>query len=229
LDILCQGQTQEISHLNLTGLYYINSDTGVRNSHSYGTGFPPGVTAASTWNRELIRACGFAIATEHKNKGAHAPLGPVLALGRSVGGGTTFEGFGNDPLLIGAAGYETVIGHQTAGVQAVPKQCRGYDGQQYDRTYYSSSIDDKTLHEVEVWPCAEAVRAGAFCMMSSYPYVNNSQTSQHAHLLNDVLKTHLAFQGYTQTDWFGLKAGVDAFMAGMDQDMPGVATSYEDW
>ncbi|KAJ5770031.1 glycoside hydrolase family 3 protein [Penicillium nucicola] len=228
-DRLCQGQTQQIPRLNFTGLCYIDSDTGIGNSHSYGTGFPPGITAASTWNRELIRARGFAIATEHKNKGAHAVLGPVLALGRTVGGGTNFEGFGNDPYLIGVAGHETVIGHQAAGVQAVPKQYLGYDGQQYNRTYYSSNIDDKTLHEVEVWPYAEAVRAGASCVMSSYPYVNNSQACQNAHLLNDVLKTHLAFQGYTQTDWFGLKAGVDAFMAGMDQDMPGVAAADGDW
>ncbi|KAJ5106610.1 glycoside hydrolase family 3 protein [Penicillium angulare] len=181
---LCQGQTAPIPRLNFPGLCYIDSDTGIGNSHSYGTGFPPGVTVASTWNRELIRARGFAIATEHKNKGAHAVSGPVLALGRTVGGGTNFEGFGNDPFLIGAAGYETVVGEQAAGVQAVPKQYLGYDGQSYNRTYYSSNIDDKTLHEVE---------------------------------------------GYTQTDLFGLKAGVDAFMAGMDQDMPGVAANGGSW
>ncbi|KAK9349700.1 glycoside hydrolase superfamily [Lipomyces doorenjongii] len=220
---LCQGQTKPIPRMNFTGLCYIDSDTGIGNSHSYGTGFPPGITAASTWNRELIRARGFAIATEFKNKGAHAVLGPVLALGRTVGGGTNFEGFGNDPFLIGVAGYETVIGQQAAGVQAVPKQYLGYDGQQYNRTYYSSNIDDKTLHEVEVWPYAEAVRAGAAVVMTSYPYVNNSQASQNAHLINDILKTHLAFQGYTQTDWFALKSGVHAILAGQDQDMPGVA------
>lgn len=57
--------------------------------------------------------------------------------------------------------------------------------------------------------------------MTSYPYVNNSQSSQNAHLLNDVLKTHLGFQGYTQSDWFALKSGVSAILAGMDQNMPG--------
>jgi beta-glucosidase-like glycosyl hydrolase len=84
-------------------------------------------------------------------KGGHAVLGPVLALARTVGGGTNFEGFGADPYLIGVAGYETIIGTQGAGVQAEAKQYLGYDGQQYNRTMYSSNIDDKTLHEVEVW------------------------------------------------------------------------------
>lgn len=186
------------------------------------------MTAASTWSRELIRARAYAIGTEFKAKGIHAVLGPVLALARFPGGGTNFEGFGADPFLIGVAGYETIFGHQAAGVQAEAKQFLGYDGQQYNRTYYFSNIDDKTLHEVEVWPYAEAVRAGVSCVMTSYPYVNNSQASQNAHLLNNILKTHLGFQGYTQSDWLALKSGVSAVLAGLDQDMPGVAVSGSD-
>lgn len=146
----CQGQTYPIPRLNFSGICYADSDTGLGNSHSYATGFPPGITAASTWNRELMRARGFAIATELRAKGVHAVLGPVLALSRTVGGGTNFEGFGGDPYLIGVAGYETTIGHQAAGVQAEAKQYLGYDGQQFNRSMYSSNIDDKTLHEIEV-------------------------------------------------------------------------------
>ncbi|KAJ5295904.1 glycoside hydrolase family 3 protein [Penicillium antarcticum] len=86
-----------------------------------------------------------------------------------------FGAFGNDPFLIGFAGYETLIGHQAARVQAVPKQYLGYYGQQFNRTSYSSNIDYKTLHELEVGLYAEAARADASCVMSIYPYANNSQ------------------------------------------------------
>ncbi|PYI12531.1 glycoside hydrolase [Aspergillus sclerotiicarbonarius CBS 121057] len=228
-DHTCQGNINSIPRVNFTGLCYADSDTGIGNAHSYGTGFPPGVTAASTWNRELIRARGFAIAEEFKVKGIHSVLGPVLALGRTVGGGTNFEGFGADPYLIGVAGYETVHGHQGAGVQAEVKQYLAYDGQQYNRTYYSSNMDSKTLHEILVWPYAEALRANPACVMTSYPYVNNSQASQNSYLINDILKTHLGFQGYTQSDWFALKSGVAAILGGMDQDMPGVAANGGNW
>ena len=176
-----------------------------------------------------MRARGFAIATEFKAKGIHAVLGPVLTFSRTVGGGTNFEGFGNDPYLIGVAGYETVIGHQAAGVQAEPKQFIGYDGQQWNRSYYSSNIGDQTIHEISAWPYAEAVRAGAACVMTAYLYINNTQSNQNAHLLNDILKTNLGFQGYTQTDWFGLKTGVLAALAGLDQEMPGVEKRYGTW
>lgn len=73
-------------------------------------------------------------------------------------------------------------------------------------------------------PYAEAVRAGVACIMTSYPYVNNSQPSQNGYLLNNILKTHLGFQGYAQSDWFAIKSGVAAILAGTDQDMPGVIT-----
>jgi hypothetical protein len=43
-----------------------------------------------------------------------------------------------------------------------------------------------------------------------------------------MLKTYLAFQRYTQKDWIGRKANVDAFLAGIDQYMPGVATAGRD-
>lgn len=226
---MCQGNIASIPRVNFGGLCYADSDTGVGNAHSFGTGFPPGVTTASTWHRELMRARGFAIAEQLKAKGIHAVLGPVLAFARTVGGGTNFEGFGNDPYLIGVAGYETVHGHQGAGVQAEIKQYIGYDGQQYNRTYYSSNMDSKTFHEVYLWPYAESLRANPACVMTSYTYVNNSYSSQNAYLLNDILKTHLGFQGYTQTDWFGLKAGVDAVLSGLDQDMPGVAAKGGKW
>ncbi|KAF2161429.1 glycoside hydrolase family 3 protein [Zasmidium cellare ATCC 36951] len=217
----CQGGVSPIPRLNFSGLCYLDSDTGIGNSHSYGTGFPPGVTAASTWNRELIRARAFAIATELRAKGVHSVLGPVLALARTIVGGTNFEGFGAEPYLIGVAGYETVIGHQGAGVQAEPKQFLGYEGQQYARNWYSSNMDSKTLHEILVWPYAEAVRAGAACVMTSYPSLNNTQASANAYLQNDILKTHLGFQGYTQTDWIALDYTVKGIMSGTDQDMPG--------
>lgn len=148
---ICQGQLPPIPRLNFSGICYTDSDTGIGNTHEFATGFPPGVTVASTFNRELLRARGFAIAQEFRVKGVHAVLGPVLALARTVGGGTNFEGFGADPYLIGVAGYETIVGTQAAGVQAEAKQYIGYDGQNFNRTMYSSNIDSKTLHEIEVW------------------------------------------------------------------------------
>jgi beta-glucosidase len=37
---------------------------------------------------------------------------------------------------------------------------------------YSSNIDDRTLHELYLWPFAESVRAGAGSVMIAYNDVN---------------------------------------------------------
>jgi len=47
-------------------------------------------------------------------------------------------------------------------------------------TYYegeSSNIDDITLHELYLWPFADAVRAGTASIMCSYNQINNSYAS----------------------------------------------------
>ena len=38
----------------------------------------------------------------------------------------------------------------------------------------SSNVDDRTLHELYLWPFAESVRAGVASIMCSYQMVNNS-------------------------------------------------------
>jgi beta-glucosidase len=62
------------------------------------TAFTPGVTAASTWDRELIRQRGQFIAEEARSVGVNVMLGPVAgALGKIAEGGRNWEGFSPDP------------------------------------------------------------------------------------------------------------------------------------
>lgn len=60
----------------------------------------------------------------------------------------------------------------------------------------SANMDDRTLHEVYVWPFADAVRAGASCIMCSYNRLNNSYACQNSRTLNGILKTELGFPGW---------------------------------
>lgn len=58
---------------------------------------------------------------EHLAKGVNIALGPMMNLGRNAEGGRNWEGFGADPFLSGETAYETVLGMQSAGVQACAK------------------------------------------------------------------------------------------------------------
>ena len=85
----------------------------------------------------------------------------------------------------------------------------------------SSNIDDQTLHELYLWPFADAVRAGMVAVMCSYNRINNSDGCQNSHLINHVLKGELGFQGYVLSDWQAQHSGVSSTLAGLDVSMPG--------
>ena len=73
------------------------------------------------WKRSLLRARGVAMGEEHVGKGVNIALGPMMNMGRVAQGGRNWEGFGADPFLAGVGAYETILGMQSAGVQACAK------------------------------------------------------------------------------------------------------------
>lgn len=86
---------------------------------------------------------------------------------------------------------------------------------------YSSNIDDVTMHELYLWPFADAVRAGVGSVMCSYNQVNNSYACQNSKVLNNLLKDELGFQGFVMSDWQAQHTGVASALAGLDMTMPG--------
>ena len=85
----------------------------------------------------------------------------------------------------------------------------------------SANIDDVTMHELYMWPFADAVRAGVGSFMCSYNQVNNSYGCQNSYMLNYLLKGELDFQGFVMSDWAAQHAGVSTALAGLDMAMPG--------
>lgn len=120
---------------------------------------------------------------EFKAKGAHVALGPVAGpLGRSAYAGRNWEGFASDPYLSGVAMEETITGYQNAGVQATAKHWVGNEQETLRNPIYdpngtvtdkifaalSSNIDDRTMHELYMWPFANAVKAKVASVMCEY-------------------------------------------------------------
>jgi beta-glucosidase len=168
---------------------------------------------------------------EHRGKGVDVQLGPVAGpLGRVPEGGRNWEGFGPDPVLTGKLISSSIQGIQDAGVIACAKHFIGYEqehfreGSQENYTIsdsISENIDDKTMHELYLWPFADAVRAGVGSVMCSYNQINNSYACSNSYTMNHLLKGELGFQGFVMTDWSGQHSGVGDALAGADMDMPG--------
>ncbi|MCJ1374261.1 hypothetical protein MMC20_005493 [Loxospora ochrophaea] len=171
---------------------------------------------------------------EHRGKGSDVQLGPVAGpLGRAPEGGRNWEGFSPDPALTGILIAQTIQGIQSSGVIACAKHYIGNEQEHFRQQSesanfgftisdsVSSNIDDATLHELYLWPFADAVRAGVGSIMCSYQQLNNSYACQNSYLLNYLLKGELDFQGFVMSDWGAQHSGIGSALAGLDMSMPG--------
>ncbi|KAK3368598.1 glycoside hydrolase family 3 protein [Podospora didyma] len=229
----CVGQTGSIPRLGLRSMCMQDSPLGIRGT-DYNSVFPSGQTAAATFDRNLLNRRGYAMGIEAKGKGVTVLLGPVAGpLGRMPEGGRNWEGFSPDPVLTGISIAETIKGVQDAGVVACAKHFVGNEQEHFRQVgeakgygyniseTLSSNIDDKTMHELYLWPFQDAVRAGVGSVMCSYQQVNNSYACQNSKLLNDLLKNELGFQGFVMSDWQAQHTGAASAVAGLDMTMPG--------
>ncbi|KAK2032465.1 family 3 glycosyl hydrolase [Colletotrichum zoysiae] len=229
---LCVGNVGSIPRLGLRGLCMQDGPVGIRFA-DYNSVFPSGQTAAATWDRDLIYRRAEAIGYEHRAKGVDVVLAPVAGpIGRAPAAGRNWEGFSSDPYLTGVAMAESVKGIQQHAI-ACAKHFIGNEQEHFRQApeaagfnytiseSISSNIDDKTLHELYLWPFQDAVAAGVGAFMCSYQQVNNSYGCQNSKLMNGVLKGELGFQGFIMSDWAAQHAGVATAVAGLDMAMPG--------
>ncbi|KAF2837832.1 glycoside hydrolase family 3 protein [Patellaria atrata CBS 101060] len=222
----CVGNTGSAPRVRFPQLCLQDGPLGIRNT-DHNTAFPAGITVGATWDKDLMYARGAALGEEFRGKGVNIALLPSVGpLGRKPRGGRNWEGFGSDPVLQGIAAMLTIQGTQEQGVIATIKHLIGNEQEMY-RMYnpvqpaYSANIDDRTLHELYLWPFAEGVRAGVGSVMCAYNAVNGSASSQNSYLTNKILKDELGFQGFYMTDWLAQISGVAAALAGLDMSMPG--------
>ncbi len=132
---------------------------------------------------------------------------------------------------------ETIIGMQSNGLQACAKHWVANEQEtQRNPTYnaagdiiqesVSSNLDDRTMHELYMWPFANAVKAGVSSIMCSYNRINGSYACENSKSLNGLMKEELGFQGYVMSDWGGTHSGVASIKSGLDMDMPGGLGMY---
>ncbi|KAI1432902.1 glycoside hydrolase family 3 protein [Xylaria sp. CBS 124048] len=216
----CVGNTAAVSSIGYPEFCTQDSPLGVRFGEN-ANAFTPGIQAGSTWNRTLIRERGTFLGEEAKGAGVNVLLGPVCGpLGKHPNGGRNWEGFGADPYLSGIAMAETIEGMQGAGVQANAKHFI-LNEQELNRETISSSLDDRTMHELYLWPFANAVHADVASVMCSYNQVNGTWSCENEGTMTNLLKGELGFQGYIMSDWTAQHTTDGSANAGMDMTMPG--------
>ncbi|KAI0126114.1 glycosyl hydrolase family 3 N terminal domain-containing protein [Xylariales sp. AK1849] len=232
----CSGFIPGIPRLGFRGLCLSDAGNGIRDT-DYVSSWPSSLHIGASWSKDLARRRAEALGHEAKIKGVNVLLGPCTGpLGRVVEGGRNWESFSVDPYLAGKLVYETVSGIQSANVITSTKHFIAQEQESHRLSAttgpfaesVSSNVDDRTIHELYLWPFYDAVRAGTGAIMCSLQRVNNSYACQNSKGLNGVLKGELGFQGWVVSDWYAQKSGVASALSGLDVAMPDAEGKWED-
>ena len=215
-----------IERLGIAKLRVTDGPNGARGGGSLVGGvksaaFPVGIAIGSSWDPDLARELGGALAEEVKSKGAHVSLAPTVNIQRSVTNGRNFECYSEDPMLSGELAVGMIEGLQAKGISATMKHFVGNESE-IERTTMSSDIDERTLREVYLYPFEQAVkRAKTWGIMSSYNKVNNTYAAENHWTLTQVLRDEWGYDGVVMSDWFGSRSTEPTVNGGLDLEMPG--------
>jgi beta-glucosidase len=207
------------------------------------TTFPTSLAQASTFNRDLIRRMGEAIALETRLQGAHIGYGPILDVAREPRWSRMEETFGEDPVLAGILGSAFVEGLQgkkigdSRHVYSTLKHFAAYGIPVGGHNGRQAMIGMRELFSNHLLPFRMAVEAGAKIVMTSYNAIDGIPCTANRYLLSDVLRGSWGFDGFVFSDLGsvegiatihrtvpGIKqAAAAALKAGVDIDLGGNA------
>ncbi|KAB8200195.1 beta-glucosidase B [Aspergillus parasiticus] len=183
--------------------------------------FPAACSLAATFDVDLARRFGRALAAEARQKNVNCILGPTVCIHRHPLGGRNFESFSEDPFLAGKMASQVIQGLQEKGVAATIKHFAANE-QETSRASVDESISERALREIYLRPFEIAIKeANPWAVMTAYNLVNGTHCDSHTFLLRDILRGNWGWDGLVMSDWGGTNSVADALRAGLDLEMPG--------
>ncbi|MGD0393939.1 MAG: glycoside hydrolase family 3 C-terminal domain-containing protein, partial [Acidimicrobiales bacterium] len=184
------------------------------------TQLPAPLGIAATFDPGEARSYGRVIGTEAATKGIDVVQGPDLNIDRVPQNGRSWEGFGEDPVLVTSMGVADIEGIQAAGPMAMAKHFAIYN-QETNRGQIDALVDQRALHEIYLPPFEAAVtRAHVSSVMCAYPRFEGVFQCQDAELLG--LLRQWGFSGFVRSDLDAVQDPVAALSSGTDLLKPAV-------
>lgn len=182
--------------------------------------YPPGIALGSTWNPDVIEACGHELAREMANYGIDMILGPNVNIHRDPLCGRLGESFTEDPYLLSQLAPAMVRGIQSEGIAACVKHFAA-NNQEKDRMGVNEHVSERALREIYFPGFKACVDAGCKTVMSAYNKLNGTPSAMNEWLLTDVLRKEWGFDGFVVSDWGAAYEQIATIAAGNDLTMPG--------
>ncbi len=188
------------------------------------TCFPPAATTSCSWDEELIRQEGEALAQECLKEQVSVILGPGTNIKRSPVCGRNFEYFSEDPYLAGKCSASLVNGIQSKGIGTSLKHY-ACNSQEAFRMVVDEVVDERTLRELYLTAFEICVKESQpWTIMNSYNRINGIYASQNEHLQQEILRKEWGFEGVVLTDWGASVDRIPGLKYGTDLEMPSSGT-----
>jgi beta-glucosidase len=235
------------TRLKIPVIYGIDSIHGA-NYVRGATLFPQEIGMAASWNPALMQRAEEITAMETRAAAIPWSFSPVLDIGRQPLWPRFWETFGEDPYLakvMGAAFVRGLEGTDVSSDKNVAASLKHYMGYSFplsgrDRT--SAWIPENYLREYFLPTFDAAIKSGARTVMVNSAEINGIPGHVNKHILTDILKTELGFDGFVVSDWQDIqklvtewKVAADekeatrmAVMAGIDMSMVPSSYSFSD-
>ncbi|HEX8772619.1 MAG TPA: glycoside hydrolase family 3 N-terminal domain-containing protein [Pyrinomonadaceae bacterium] len=182
--------------------------------------FPHNIGLGCTRNPGLVERASRVSAEEVRATGIQWTFAPCVTVPRDERWGRTYEGYGEAPELARTLGEAAVRGFQRndlshpLSVLACAKHYVGDGGTTMGTGSFEQPVtkkhlldqgdtrlSEKELREIHMQGYLSTVGAGVGSIMPSYSSWNGVKVSGDKHLLTDVLKGELGFQGFLISDY----------------------------
>lgn len=207
--------------------------------YQFCTAFPVGTALAQTWDTELMREFGEAIAVEMEEFHVDLWLAPGINIHRNPLCGRNFEYYSEDPFLSGmmaAAATAGVQKNQKCGVTIKHFAC---NNQEDNRMGVDARISQRALREIYLRGFEIAVKKSApMAIMTSYNKINGIHAANCREICTAAARDEWGFEGVIMTDWATTApaggsepwrcadAGNDIIMPGSPKDAENIREAY---
>jgi beta-glucosidase len=224
-DMVDDYQTYALkSRLGIPLIYGVDAVHG-HNNVSGAVQFPHNIGMGASRDTALVTQEEDVTRQEVLGTGIRWVFAPCVCVPRDDRWGRSYEGFGEDPAIVGPMARAAVTGFQGAtlsstSVLATAKHYvadggttfgTGSSGYLIDQG--NAQISEAELRSVHLPGYTNAISAGVGSVMASYSSWNGVKLHGHSYLMNTVLKGELGFAGFVISDWGGVKQLPDATYA----------------
>ncbi|MDE7417409.1 MAG: glycoside hydrolase family 3 C-terminal domain-containing protein [Lachnospiraceae bacterium] len=201
--------------------------------YQYCTAIPVGTALAQSWDTEIMKKCGRAVAEEMQEFGVTLWLAPGMNIHRNPLCGRNFEYYSEDPLLSGimaAAMTDGVQSRKGCGTTIKHFAC---NNQEDNRMHSDSIVSERALREIYLKGFEIAVKKSQpMAIMTSYNLVNGIHAANSYDLCTKAARNEWGYQGLIMTDWTTTNDGTDCtasgcIRAGNDIVMPGCDSDHK--